>query len=528
MATFYIDPSAAVNGNGSLASPFNTWAGLTLTANNTYLQKRGTVYVGAAVRPASQVSAAATPLTIGAYANPDGSDDARLPKPIVDHNGGTNGVSAVYVDTCTNAVVRDIVGRNSRGSLAGGIGVRRSVGVKVQRCEGYDSEHGLIIQQDQASGTSTCTDVTVEDCYLHDNIGGGVCLRWGAASTAVLKRITLQRNTCVRNGLGKGFGAGGSSIPAGGISSYAAYKTDTNINYRGMDIRVLNNFVADNNGYGINIDSFGNEAWQSTIARNEVTRNGASGDVDTHSLWVGNSFGVLVERNKVYGNSARVGATSGSGVGIFIDYNGVSATGGANNIVRRNLIYDQFRGATTAPIIAASSGIIVLANSGTIVEGNVILGCRNGISVGNGVATDGTAVRNNTVIGCEVSGINVLPLGTNTSVKNNVVTGSATGLFVNTTSTTGYAERNNCVYGCAVAKANGTATAQTPTALDATDITADPLLGAYYRPTAASPLIAAGAPLDVFPMLDAAGVQFNRVPTIGAFEYVRPRAGRRV
>lgn len=59
-------------------------------------------------------------------------------------------------------------------------------------------------------------------------------------------------------------------------------------------------------------------------------------------------------------------------------------------------------------------------------------------------------------------------------------------------------------------------------------IVADLLVNTIGRPTASSPLIAAGAPLDAYPMLDAAGVQFFRVPTIGAFEYVRPRAGRRV
>ncbi|KAF0203149.1 MAG: hypothetical protein FD170_1421 [Bacteroidetes bacterium] len=43
--TYYIDPSAEVNGTGTEASPFNTWASIAnLGGNHTYLQKYGTVY----------------------------------------------------------------------------------------------------------------------------------------------------------------------------------------------------------------------------------------------------------------------------------------------------------------------------------------------------------------------------------------------------------------------------------------------------------------------------------------------------
>ena len=47
MTTYYIDPSAGVNGNGlSEATPLNTWVGLTWVDGNTYLQKAGTAYTG--------------------------------------------------------------------------------------------------------------------------------------------------------------------------------------------------------------------------------------------------------------------------------------------------------------------------------------------------------------------------------------------------------------------------------------------------------------------------------------------------
>ena len=45
-ATFYIDPSGTTNGNGTQASPFNSWNSVWIVRGNTYLQKAGTTYPG--------------------------------------------------------------------------------------------------------------------------------------------------------------------------------------------------------------------------------------------------------------------------------------------------------------------------------------------------------------------------------------------------------------------------------------------------------------------------------------------------
>ena len=45
-ATFYIDPSAAANGIGTQARPFNSWKSVSFQRGNTYLQKAGTTYPG--------------------------------------------------------------------------------------------------------------------------------------------------------------------------------------------------------------------------------------------------------------------------------------------------------------------------------------------------------------------------------------------------------------------------------------------------------------------------------------------------
>lgn len=46
MTTFYIDPSAPGTGDGLLANPFRSWTSVSWAPGNTYLQKRGTTYVG--------------------------------------------------------------------------------------------------------------------------------------------------------------------------------------------------------------------------------------------------------------------------------------------------------------------------------------------------------------------------------------------------------------------------------------------------------------------------------------------------
>lgn len=92
MATVYIWPGATYNGDGSAptaaagagqAGAKNTWSGLTWTAGNTYLQKRGTTY-SAAVSVASGTDATrSNKITVGAYYNSDGTDDTSQPKPII-------------------------------------------------------------------------------------------------------------------------------------------------------------------------------------------------------------------------------------------------------------------------------------------------------------------------------------------------------------------------------------------------------------------------------------------------------------
>jgi len=490
MTTYYIDPTATTNGNGlSTSTPYNTWVGITLTANNTYLQKRGTNYNGATVRPQNQSSSVATPLTIAAYYNSDGSDDTSKPRPVINHNGGTNGVGAVFIDTCSNVVVQNIDGCNSRGSLGGGVKVRRSTYVLIDNCIGRDSEHGITIQQEQAAATSTCTNITISNCITYNNVGAGICLRWGGTAgvdtnpiaTATLKRIKIIACKVYNNGTGKGIGANAASIPCGGIMVYpfsrsnATYQDNSlNDEYRLKDILVMNNLVYNNNGYGINFEMVDNEYYVSTFSGNEVSYNGKSLDVDSHSLWVGTCFGVIVNNNFVHNNYAVANGSTGSGVGIFIDYNTAGSSGGIGCKVIGNRVENQYRGVSQA--VSPSAGIMVLSNQDTIVEGNVVINCRQGVAIGP-AGTDNTRIRNNTFINIIENGVANNTSGTtNTIVQNNVFWNASTGIFSATSGTAGFAESYNIFYNCTNNVTNGTITAQTATTQDASDQILDPTL----------------------------------------------------
>lgn len=111
--TYYIDPSATVNGTGTEASPFNTWTSiLNLGGNHTYLQKRGTTYqAGTSLRGINGVC------KIGAYG------DETLPRPRIVASGSV----VRFIDTSYRIIVEnlDIEGTTKDANqMFSGIGFR--------------------------------------------------------------------------------------------------------------------------------------------------------------------------------------------------------------------------------------------------------------------------------------------------------------------------------------------------------------------------------------------------------------------
>jgi parallel beta-helix repeat protein len=126
VATFYVDPTAAGPGNGTLASPFRSWTSVTWAPGNTYLQKRGTTYSGV-FRPGASGTATGR-ITIGSYYRADGTDDPSRPRPIIILPGAPTtpaegGSIAVYRQERDYITYRNLDIRNTALPEAGNVAI---------------------------------------------------------------------------------------------------------------------------------------------------------------------------------------------------------------------------------------------------------------------------------------------------------------------------------------------------------------------------------------------------------------------
>ena len=111
MSTYYIDPSASVNGDGSEVSPFNTWASVEFAEGNEYLQRTGTTYSG-------MVTVSAANVKVGHY-GPETIPSVNgllVDRPKINANGFNRGF-VVGVDA-HNVVIDsfEVYGANSRAA----------------------------------------------------------------------------------------------------------------------------------------------------------------------------------------------------------------------------------------------------------------------------------------------------------------------------------------------------------------------------------------------------------------------------
>ncbi|MDP3837089.1 MAG: right-handed parallel beta-helix repeat-containing protein [bacterium] len=95
--TKFIDPSAKANGDGTRANPYNTWAGVNISSNKNYLQRRGTeISLSSRINIGGNSS-----VIIGAY----GAGPARPKVNIYNLVGGSNAAVSMTGD---NNTVRDL------------------------------------------------------------------------------------------------------------------------------------------------------------------------------------------------------------------------------------------------------------------------------------------------------------------------------------------------------------------------------------------------------------------------------------
>lgn len=91
MATIYIDPTFGTGGDGTLANPYNSWASVTWTNGNTYLQKENTIFIGSIIVGASTV-------TLGTYLAANGAQtENKNLQACINANGAQLGVHNNFV-----------------------------------------------------------------------------------------------------------------------------------------------------------------------------------------------------------------------------------------------------------------------------------------------------------------------------------------------------------------------------------------------------------------------------------------------
>ncbi len=173
-ATIYIDPDASHSDeDGSITKPFNSWADVTWTSGNTYLQKRGTTWD----YNSGELVVGASNVTLGAYGS------GAKPKMTID--GGTYGL---VISGKNNVTLQDLDIQSEttssvlilKGDMSGHVikrcdihnsiwGIRLYNGgsnILIDSCEIYDT-------YDDGIYSLGITEVEISNNYIHD-----VNLRW--------------------------------------------------------------------------------------------------------------------------------------------------------------------------------------------------------------------------------------------------------------------------------------------------------------------------------------------------------------
>lgn len=192
MATIHIDPSAAVNGDGSAARPRNSWAGLRIDDGNTYLQKAGTTYTG------TISLSGASDVTIGRYgtgADPKIRGDLRI--------ADSDGIAVSGLDISGSGQAAITLSGNSQD-------------IRITGVAAHDSAMGLQLLAGRMSGI----EISGSDFFRNDAQGINIDNTVAAAKGAV----RLAENTILENGMqgirvaGSGILVEGNEIHGNGLS----------------------------------------------------------------------------------------------------------------------------------------------------------------------------------------------------------------------------------------------------------------------------------------------------------------------
>ncbi len=343
MTTYYIDPSAGVNGNGlSELTPFNTWVGLTWVAGNTYLQKAGTTYTGIPTLTTANI-------TLGKYGV------GSRPKHIVS--------GSFWSVTSTNFTIKDFeITSADGGLLVGGSGFLGD-NLDIHDCLGAT---GFGISFNTGAGG------TLQNSFVYNIGNDAIEVRAGAGTVIIDNCDSYNVSTNSIGGDNVGGSNGGTYnllIQNCRFTKTDAYKQNIMSGTSGY-VKVHNSVMKNLGGGGtiscqgaslfeiIGCDIYGNGANSAPYG------NGATGTTITNANIVGNK--IVLDNNTTYG----LQADSNSVGGIVNIAN--------NTIIKTNSLAPNYNISTDAVgTINFKNNILVGGLYSVYHQGSVTFNCNN-------------------------------------------------------------------------------------------------------------------------------------------------------
>lgn len=578
MTTYHINPNAADNtGSGTAASPKKTLAGITLAAGDKVLFLRGTTYADTFAPTVAGTSSA--PITYGAYANADGSDNLALPRPIVTLSAvvstyaSTNKDFINYSDLdvrATVAVANDTavfyLGQNASfkrmrvDTNVGCLAAYNKSNLVIEDCELNGVSHG-------SSNNNNLITISADNTHI-DNIkilnnvlnhkGGG-----GSSS-----HIVRAETNSIAYALTRLVIKGNKALPPGGAEK------NPNMNTIGLRLARCPGVVIDNNTINGVLSGAFVSGGSTIISKGKIRKNTFDQCWNFGIHLPGGTRDFIIERNRCWHPGTNAGA-SYYGRGIEISSSAGDGQNGGHIIRFNSCCYAKNYG---GPEDNASEGVGIGLDDGCdtcTVYGNIMsFNEGNGLQHygGTGTQTGGHVITGNYFeSNCTASFKNRRTGGTQATVfnahcgfnahkgktsyvANNYFAGSTKAAISQTAtcqnnivkannvfedvpyaicmpSTHGQAYNNlfyNPVvtgqrYSDVTTTAGGEPTYPALSFTGENDYAFNPLLDSKKRPRANSPCVKAGKYLGQF--YDQGGLPFKLAPSIGMYEIVNTDSG---
>ncbi|BCA57123.1 hypothetical protein W02_42630 [Nitrospira sp. KM1] len=456
--TYYIDPTCAVNGNGTTTTcgvngPFNSWKSVApWAAGNVYAGKGG----------ASEVTNLGIPVS--------GSPGA--PITITSYGAGqftfvSTGAIPLYAHGRDHLVFDNIAVRSSATHCLyfGGVGSDILVQNSTFLSCGADGVGTAGVTVDAENATALYTHFVVHNNNFTDIVGPAFAIHISSANQGAWEDLAITNNnmTNVDNGASSS-GAIIIIIETGATATYSnitiTHNDLTRVNdeldpavssvfppasikvsqsvidhpiataRRFFGVNISNNTITDGAG-GIYGSYWGSAP---TAPRNTISHNTVSNVYTAAAIGFNAMTDVLVSSNDISSISTGKGLGYWDGMGLDIDY-GSSQIEAAHNLIRdclgqvSNLTEDH-----NTPGELSGQGIITFSTNSSIIHGNLLVRNRHGLVVGDetnldlpGFSPGPNVWANNTVVGSTFSGIGLVrdaALPQIHTFVNNIVVGS--------------------------------------------------------------------------------------------------------